>query len=432
MRKALFASAVGRQTTGRVMPARWAMREADFEVLLHLVERLGDEQGTALGRAWASAGGEPEAVRLIEQAFAAAPRCPHCGAERLQRWGDASGLRRYRCQACRKTFNALTGTSLARLRKKACWLRYGEALAAGMTLARAAAHCGVHLTTSFRWRHRFLRAPAAAREALGGVVEADETFFRRSHKGSRRWRRGDAPPGRGPRRRGERASKRGRRIPERTATGQAKRIWTSLPSSLSKAWSGVRKPRHFRGVRLWLRMISCSSASLMASRSRSRGRSRRSRPFAFSTAPFCHDAYASQNQVAMEQALASRPWRANAVSLSKVIEARSRGSSRRDTAISTATVSAADLPARRAASTKRVLRSSSTSTGRVRLQSSRSPSQCPGSFRSWTSAGRSWIERRPAMVPRACRARRRPRLARPRGSSFHSFSAFCPGRWTKA
>src|SRR5947208_5462597 len=185
------------------------MREADFEVLLHLVERLSDEQRTALGRALASASGEPEAVRLLERAFAAAPRCPRCGAERLQRWGHASGLRRYRCQACRKTFNALTATSLARLRKKACWLRYGQALAAGMSLTKAAAHCGVHLTTGFRWRLRFLRAPAAAREALGGVVEADETFFRRSHKGSRRWRRGDAPPERRPRRRGEPAGKRG-------------------------------------------------------------------------------------------------------------------------------------------------------------------------------------------------------------------------------
>ena len=185
------------------------MRESDFEALLRLVERLGGEQRAALGRALAAASGEPEAVRLLEQAFAAAPRCPHCGAERLQRWGYASGLHRYRCAACRKTFNALTGTSLARLRKKACWLAYGEALAAGMTLARAAAHCGVHLTTSFRWRHRFLRAPAATREALGGVVEADETFFRRSHKGSRRWRRGDVPPERRPHRRGERASRRG-------------------------------------------------------------------------------------------------------------------------------------------------------------------------------------------------------------------------------
>src|SRR4051794_5877316 len=97
----------------------------------------------------------------------------------------------------------------------------------------------------------------------------------------------------------------------------------------------------------------------------------------------------------MEQALASSPCRAKAVSLSKVIEARRRGSSRRKPAISTATVSAADLPASRAASTNRVLRSFRTSTGRVRLQISRSPSQCPASFRSWTSSGRSWIERAP-------------------------------------
>src|SRR4051794_41721500 len=136
------------------------MREADFEVLLRLVERLGGEQRAALGRALASVSGEPEAVRLLEEAFAAAPRCPHCAATTLQRWGSASGLRRYRCAACRRTFNALTGTSLARLRKKACWLRYGEALAAGMSLAKAGAHCGGPPTTSLRGGDPVPRAPA--------------------------------------------------------------------------------------------------------------------------------------------------------------------------------------------------------------------------------------------------------------------------------
>ena len=67
----------------------------------------------------------------------------------------------------------------------------------------------MHLTTSFRWRHRFLKAPAATQEALAGLVAAGETFFRRSCKGSRRWRRAEAPLERQPRRRGERASKRG-------------------------------------------------------------------------------------------------------------------------------------------------------------------------------------------------------------------------------
>jgi transposase-like protein len=178
-------------------------------VLLRLVERLSGEQRAALGRALAAASGEAAAGRLPGQAFAAAPRCPHCAATALQRWGHASGLRRYRCRGCRKTFNALTGTALARLRRKECRRACGEARAAGMGLTKAAAHGGVHLTTSFRWRHRFLRAPVAAREALAGVVEADETFFRRSDKGSRRWRRTGAPLERRPRRRGAPARKRG-------------------------------------------------------------------------------------------------------------------------------------------------------------------------------------------------------------------------------
>src|SRR3954451_4341769 len=185
------------------------MREADFEVLLHLVERLGDEQRTALGRALASASGEPEAVRLLERAFAAAPRCPHCGAERLQRWGDASGLRRYRCQACRKTFNALNrhlpGAAaqeglLAALRRGA---RGRHEPGEGGRPPRGAPHDQLPLAAPLPARARG-DARGPGRRGRGG-----RPFFRRSKKVSRRWRRGDAPPGRGPRRRGERASKRG-------------------------------------------------------------------------------------------------------------------------------------------------------------------------------------------------------------------------------
>src|SRR5215211_6363998 len=97
---ALLALVVGMQTAGRSLPAEWATREVDFEAALHLVERLSDERRTALGRALASASGEPEAVRPLEQAFAAAPRCPHCATTVLQRWGHAGGLRRHRCTTC--------------------------------------------------------------------------------------------------------------------------------------------------------------------------------------------------------------------------------------------------------------------------------------------------------------------------------------------
>jgi hypothetical protein len=70
---------------------------------------------------------------------------------------------------------------------------------------------------------------------------------------------------------------------------------------------------------------------------------------------------------------------AKAVSLSKVIDLRSAGSMRAKTASMTEMVSAAVFPTSLAASVTRDLRSWRTSTGRVRLQMMRSPSQWPTS-----------------------------------------------------
>ncbi|MEO5690233.1 MAG: hypothetical protein ABIR54_22975 [Burkholderiaceae bacterium] len=44
--------------------------------------------------------------------------CPHCKSARLERNRMADGLQRFRCRACNKIFNALSGTPLARLRRK--------------------------------------------------------------------------------------------------------------------------------------------------------------------------------------------------------------------------------------------------------------------------------------------------------------------------
>jgi hypothetical protein len=68
------------------------------------------------------------------------------------------------------------------------------------------------------------------------------------------------------------------------------------------------------------------------------------------------------------------------VSLSKVMDSRSAGSTRANTAGMTEMVSATVFPASRAARVTRDLRSWRTSTGRVRLQMMRSPSQWPPSI----------------------------------------------------
>lgn len=130
--------------------------------------------------------------------------CPYCDEKNVRPWGRASNLPRYRCSNCRRTFNALTGTPLAHLRHKDRWPDQAQALMSGESVAEAAARCGVAYTTAFRWRHRFLVAPALDKPTrLVGIVEADETFILESFKG----RRADLP--RASRKRGGKPKKTG-------------------------------------------------------------------------------------------------------------------------------------------------------------------------------------------------------------------------------
>ncbi len=126
--------------------------------------------------------------------------CPHCGGRELIAWGSARALARYRCKTCRRTFSALTKTPMAHLHKKDRWFEQSQAMIEGLSLAKAAARCGVHPSTAYRWRHRFLGAPALDKpRILQGIVEADETFILESLKGARSGLK------RKPRRRGGRA-----------------------------------------------------------------------------------------------------------------------------------------------------------------------------------------------------------------------------------
>ena len=101
-----------------------------------------------------------QCLALIEAAASGRP-CPHCGCARMHRCGQASGLQRFRCLGCGRSHNALTGTPMARLRKREHWLAYFQCALDSLVVRAAAAKIGVHRTTSFRWRHRFI--PATAR-----------------------------------------------------------------------------------------------------------------------------------------------------------------------------------------------------------------------------------------------------------------------------
>jgi transposase-like protein len=171
-----------------------------FALLTNLSLRTDD---LARLRTWIASIAHPgECLSIIEQA-AGTPACPRCACTRAHCCGHASGLQRFRCYRCRRSYNALTGTPLARLRKKEKWLQYLQCLLESRTVRDAAAVTDVHRTTSFRWRHRFV--PGAMHERptqLSAIVEADETYLLESQKGSRQLNR---PP----RKRGGVARRRG-------------------------------------------------------------------------------------------------------------------------------------------------------------------------------------------------------------------------------
>ena len=181
------------------------MRPKDFKSLLNHISKLTVRQSASLLHILEGIrDAEPSAVHEIEARMGNDPRCPHCGGHDIGKWGKADGLRRFRCRICHRTFNALTGTPLARLRKKEHWNQFAACIQESQTVRASANACSVHPTTSFRWRHRFLAWINENKPpSLRGVVEADETFFLESKKGCRHL---DRPA----RKRGGKASKRGR------------------------------------------------------------------------------------------------------------------------------------------------------------------------------------------------------------------------------
>ena len=62
--------------------------------------------------------GENASLMAIETQLAETRQCPHCNTAGAIAKGVKRGLRRYQCKACKKTFNAATGTALQGLHKK--------------------------------------------------------------------------------------------------------------------------------------------------------------------------------------------------------------------------------------------------------------------------------------------------------------------------
>lgn len=127
--------------------------EQHIELRDHL-ERIEDDRATDI------------ALGARSRDVSSARLCPHCGASGAVKHGrDKLGRQRFKCRkkvfsGCGSTFNALTGTPLARMRKPEKWHAFAKALANGF-ISVDCLHkkdLGISHLTIWRWRNRLLAA----------------------------------------------------------------------------------------------------------------------------------------------------------------------------------------------------------------------------------------------------------------------------------
>lgn len=163
------------------------MNTESFQRLMAELEGLTDVQRQCVAERVKTLSERADSARLIAERLGTPTSCAHCGDSAVVRFGYSAGHQRYLCKACGRTFQALTGTPVLRLGDREKWLAHAECMRQGMTIRATAQAVGLTVDRAFRWRHRFLGFLSEQRPAgLTGVVEADETVFRRSFKGQRK------------------------------------------------------------------------------------------------------------------------------------------------------------------------------------------------------------------------------------------------------
>ena len=162
------------------------MKTRQFSRILKCLYKLTNEQYKTLQTQLNETFAQPNLIFAnLQKALDEHPQCPHCQSNQIIHFGSANNRPRYRCKSCLKTFVCTRGTEFFRLHKPDKWLDYLHSMCQSQTLESSAKKCEINLTTSFNWRHRFLKmANTDQPDQLSGIVEVDETYFRVSEKGN--------------------------------------------------------------------------------------------------------------------------------------------------------------------------------------------------------------------------------------------------------
>ena len=126
-------------------------------------------------------------------------RCPHCHSNKICKNGRTGKAQQFICNNCHKNYSIKTNTIWQNTHKSIeLWQEYIELFSQGLALRKIVEKMDkkISLPTAFYWRHKILKFLSKNNDdgnnKLGGIIEADETFFEESQKGSRNVKGRDA------------------------------------------------------------------------------------------------------------------------------------------------------------------------------------------------------------------------------------------------
>lgn len=156
-----------------------------------LVQTYAKQGGQEAGRVWSGAVYSTSEQRLAALGINRA--CPGCGSVAVVQNGlTESGVQRFRCQDCGRSFTRFTGTLLEKSRFPwEVWVTVlkmtlnDDSLADMKTVLEQDFSCdGINIKTVFSMRMKLIHAMASIEPPkLTGVIQMDESFIRESQKG---------------------------------------------------------------------------------------------------------------------------------------------------------------------------------------------------------------------------------------------------------
>ncbi len=153
---------------------------------------------------------------IVDTKLAEGIVCPHCSAKGkgVRKSGyQKNGRPRFYCSHCNKKFSVTTNCILYYPKKDfSVWKEFISCFLHGFSVRKTAEICNINKNTAFLWRHKVCDSLVGIMDnvSMGGIVEADETYFRLSYKGNRKvFKNGEA--GRSKRKRGTSIFHKGRK-----------------------------------------------------------------------------------------------------------------------------------------------------------------------------------------------------------------------------